>query len=419
MNKSLQIKQIKERLLASQGSQCPLCEIDMDTIEPKNRCLDHDHDTGLVRAVVCRNCNSMEGKITNCIRRAKRKLTKEAWFYNLIDHWALSTTIMHPTHKTPDQKGSLETNVQNEKEIGIADQLDLEQKMIDSGIAKFNSEVLKAEQSGRGDETSYAKRLMSNLIAPLARDIKVYTNHTGPGNDIKTRKLLKQIPSEQAAYFILRSIFKHFIQGKSISALCSESGRYVEDELKFKLFHDKYGNYYKSILQDFARKGTKHYQHIHRVLTRKANEKNLGWKEWTPKQRISVGLALLKIVLDTTDLVHKHTAQVSKRKKIVTLIPTKIAMDWIQEYNSTVSLLKPNVLPCVIEPDDWTGLYQGGFYSPQLRSSYPLIKTRSSIHRKMLTKDHLVNLCTAVNHVQKTPWKVNTHSLRSTKESMG
>ncbi|HXB11394.1 MAG TPA: endonuclease domain-containing protein [Bacteroidia bacterium] len=111
MNKQEQIAFLKDKLLKEQDYICPLCEADMLQMEVKNRCLDHDHETGLVRAVVCRNCNSMEGKITGCIRRAKRNLTKEHWFSNLINHWeapiAYALNIIHPNYKTPYQKKEL------------------------------------------------------------------------------------------------------------------------------------------------------------------------------------------------------------------------------------------------------------------------------------------------------------------------
>ncbi len=107
LNKQNQIKELKSFILDTQDNICPLCKLDLLTIEPKNICLDHDHDTGLVRGVLCRNCNSMEGKITNCIRRAKRSNTKEEWFENLILYWNVSLDVMHPLHKTPEQKKEL------------------------------------------------------------------------------------------------------------------------------------------------------------------------------------------------------------------------------------------------------------------------------------------------------------------------
>ncbi len=300
---------------------------------------------------------------------------------------------------------------ENSKGIGIEDQLRIEQNMIDLGIQNFNAALQDSEQNDRTDEIGYARRLMSNLIGPLSTEIKKFTSRTGPGNDLKTRRILKQLAPEKAAYFILRSIFRHFVKGEYIQNICSEAGKVIEDELKFSKFHEQQGEYYTKIIKDFKRKGTKNYRHMSRVLTKKATEKNIGWKEWTMTQKISVGLALLKIVIDSTDLVHKRNIISRKKKTKVILVPTQTALDWIMDYNLTMSLLKPHIAPCVIEPDDWTSIDQGGFYSPQLRTLYPLIKTRSVQHRKMLEPKHLKTMIESVNIVQRTPWKVNTDIL--------
>ena len=298
---------------------------------------------------------------------------------------------------------------ENQKQIGIQEQLDLEQRMIDSGLAEFNSELLKAEKNGRGDETGYASRLMNNLIAPLADNVQKFIDKTGPGNDAGARKLLKKISANKSAFFILKCIFKYLMtEDKTITHICTECGRLIEDEIKFTLFSELHKDYYQKIIRDFKRKGTKNYQHIHKVLTMKANEKDIGHIAWSTKQRASAGLVLLRIVFDTTDLVNKYTVKISSKKTKSVLVPTQTALDWINEYNSNVSLLKPNVLPCIIEPDDWIDLHQGGFYSPQIRANYPLVKTRSSQHRKLLQIEHLTAMCEAVNQVQRTSFKVNT-----------
>ena len=107
LNKQEQIKKLKLQLLEEQDYICPLCKIDMVALTPFNICLDHDHETGLIRGVLCRNCNSMEGKIHNCIRRAKRLLEAQIWFDNLITYWGKARTCRsfpHPLYKTPEQK---------------------------------------------------------------------------------------------------------------------------------------------------------------------------------------------------------------------------------------------------------------------------------------------------------------------------
>lgn len=48
-------------LIAEQGGRCPICLIALDraaTSGPRVPCVDHDHETGKVRGVICRPCNT-------------------------------------------------------------------------------------------------------------------------------------------------------------------------------------------------------------------------------------------------------------------------------------------------------------------------------------------------------------------------
>ena len=68
-----QIKSVRALLLKKQNNTCPLCEGKIGTARSKKRpALDHDHTTGIIRDVLCINCNGMEGKIWNLLRRMKK-----------------------------------------------------------------------------------------------------------------------------------------------------------------------------------------------------------------------------------------------------------------------------------------------------------------------------------------------------------
>lgn len=101
----------RDILLAKQGHTCPLCGGSMLGPKAKNPVLDHDHETGFLRDVLCRNCNGIEGKVFNLARRAKHTLTPAEWLANLSAYWARHSTpqhggIIHPLHKTPAEKAS-------------------------------------------------------------------------------------------------------------------------------------------------------------------------------------------------------------------------------------------------------------------------------------------------------------------------
>ena len=101
------VKTTRQRYLALQKGRCAICNIHI--IDAAKTCaLDHDHDTGIVRGVLCNNCNGLEGKVRSAATRAKREGTYLEWLEKLVQylqhHSENRTNLIHPTHKTPLEK---------------------------------------------------------------------------------------------------------------------------------------------------------------------------------------------------------------------------------------------------------------------------------------------------------------------------
>ena len=103
--KYAEVKGVREQILHAQGHRCAICAIQLPTDEAV---LDHCHVSGAIRGALCRNCNGIEGKVHNLARRAKRQFTAAWWVERLLSYWATHevnpTSLMHPTHKTAEDK---------------------------------------------------------------------------------------------------------------------------------------------------------------------------------------------------------------------------------------------------------------------------------------------------------------------------
>tara|TARA_Y100000296_G_scaffold66371_1_gene78385 strand:+ start:9734 stop:10114 length:381 start_codon:yes stop_codon:yes gene_type:complete len=100
---------VTQALLKAQGWCCPLCGGSLRAKSVKRPALDHDHNSGYLRDVLCINCNGIEGKVYNLARRAKNDLTPEQWVENLLAYWKRHQTVQHGgvfhhTHKTEEEK---------------------------------------------------------------------------------------------------------------------------------------------------------------------------------------------------------------------------------------------------------------------------------------------------------------------------
>lgn len=102
--KTSEIKATREAMLKDQGGLCGVCGT---TIQAGQDRLDHSHVTGLVRAVLCNPCNAVEGVLLLGARRyavkdLKKFLVGLSEYYT--HHETDRTGLIHPTHKTPEEK---------------------------------------------------------------------------------------------------------------------------------------------------------------------------------------------------------------------------------------------------------------------------------------------------------------------------
>jgi DNA-directed RNA polymerase, mitochondrial len=291
----------------------------------------------------------------------------------------------------------------------IQEQLALEEQMVARGVLRHKARTTAHEKNDRGSETDYGRHLTKNYLIPLGEAIRMEVERKGANRNAKIRAHLKSVDADTAAFFLLRGVFNSFLKESPVSRVAINIGRMVEDEIRFSRFREMNADYYDAIIKDFKRKGTKNYRHMHRVLTHKANEKGHKWKEWSVDERVKVGAKLIEIMLKNTDLI-----EIGKlpKKKIThqsqyVLKPTEQAKDWIKRYGHYSSMLDPDRMPCLIDPDPWINAEQGGYYSPQMRSTTPLILNMQDRHKKLLAGADIMPTLTAVNALQATPWRVN------------
>ena len=295
----------------------------------------------------------------------------------------------------------------------IEEQLELEKRMVISGIYRYKNNVLSAEENDRVADTKYAQQLLQAFLEPVAQSIKDFNESKTACRAAKYKMLLRKTDPYKVAYFGLRSILNHFTKEEPLASLGIKIGTMIEDELKFAKFNDEQGDYYKSIIKDFKRKGTKSYRHMHRVLTIKANEHGILWNKWGTADKCAIGIKVIDLILESTDLIEKSTGLRKQRyKKPVAIIkPTKACLDWIEKFNEYTEILNPDKLPCVIPPDDWEDIHNGGYYSPEVRVRTPLVKYKNKEHQKLLEAADLSVVKDSINALQRTPWRINTKVL--------
>lgn len=95
-----------------QQNLCPLCGKFIDINIKGEAVIDHDHDTGEIRGILHRSCNSAEGKIANAAGKWGAKSMK---YTDIVPFLKRVVTyleqpgvgLIYPLHKTPEEKKEL------------------------------------------------------------------------------------------------------------------------------------------------------------------------------------------------------------------------------------------------------------------------------------------------------------------------
>lgn len=101
--KRSEIKEYRDHLQFDQEDTCPLC----GELLTKMDHLDHNHKTGMIRAVLHRECNTLLGKIENFLNTYghpnAEEFLKNVWPY-LAHHSLHPSYIYHPSYRTDEEK---------------------------------------------------------------------------------------------------------------------------------------------------------------------------------------------------------------------------------------------------------------------------------------------------------------------------
>ena len=284
------------------------------------------------------------------------------------------------------------------------------------GVERYKKTTADAVQQGRESETTYAQRLIPEYVRQLAQAVDDAKNcKQSKFKESKYFRLLKGTVPEEVAYITLRYIFDSLVQGSTVNNLAINLGKRIEDQIRFSLFEKEHKGYYKQVIEDFKRKGTQNYRHMHTVLQMKSEELSMEagststkWVSWTPVERLHLGCKLLELTIESTGLITKATHFIAANKSEVRVVATPETMQWIKNHMEHAELLHPEAMPCVVPPCDWVGLYDGGYYTPEIRSRVPFVKQKSKAHRLAIKHADFSVAMQSVNKIQQTAWSVNT-----------
>lgn len=308
-------------------------------------------------------------------------------------------------------------------------QLQLEHEAYTEGERRFIKNLERQTERGELADNQVAKPLMQTLVPKIAQAVKEW--HEGQDGKLSTsrpsvaftmlsteEKAVKdrslRISCESAAVIILKVILSKLVkpEGIPITPMASAIGRTLEDEIRFGRIRDKEQEHFKkAIAENLNKRAGASYKkaYMQAVETSMLEQGQLedAWGTWSPTEAVHVGIKMLEIVIQSTQLVELKRYGAGNAAADVEMV--HLSDFWVKKMAQrgfSLAGIAPVYQPCVVPPKPWTGVVGGGYWAKG-RRPLPLIRLGSKSAVARYEDVYMPEVYDAVNIIQNTPWKVN------------
>lgn len=308
-------------------------------------------------------------------------------------------------------------------------QLQLEHEAYTEGERRFIKNLERQTERGELADNQVAKPLMQTLVPKIAQAVKEW--HEGPDGKMSTsrpsvaftmlsteEKAVKdrslRISCESAAVIILKVILSKLVkpEGIPITPMASAIGRTLEDEIRFGRIRDKEQEHFKKAIAENLNKRAgasykKAYMQAVEASMLEQGQLEDAWGTWSPTEAVHVGIKMLEIVIQSTQLVELKRYGAGNAAADAEMV--HLSDFWVKKMAQrgfSLAGIAPIYQPCVVPPKPWTGVVGGGYWAKG-RRPLPLIRLGSKSAVARYEDVYMPEVYDAVNIIQNTPWKVN------------
>jgi DNA-directed RNA polymerase len=148
------------------------------------------------------------------------------------------------------------------------------------------------------------------------------------GNRIVAYRKVKGMHPDILAYLTLKNIVAGISVVRTLHAVAVAIGTAIEDELRLGAIREADKKKYESIVAGAKKRSSDYYKHVYAV--RRANHMDDGWDEWTPVERLQVGVRMIDLTVESIGLVEITNEAEGFTKTEKYLKPLPETLEWIE-----------------------------------------------------------------------------------------
>lgn len=280
----------------------------------------------------------------------------------------------------------------------IQQQIDLEFSAIEEGILEYR----KTLRTDGETNLTPARILISKAMTTVIEGLVEFKHGTRGSINASTVQCLNSldISDEQIAFIALRFVFANITYDGSIQYICVSLAKQLIAQHELNKFRKELPGYVFKVYEEQKRQPAHRKVRIMSDLKRK---KGIEDDVFSHKELFLLGKKLVDIIIERTGYFRYEV-----QKKFLRIRPEQKMIDWLDENHAKCELLSPELYPMIVSPIPWEDINVGGYYTiKQKGMKVSAQKNQGKIPQRIWD---------IINHIQSTPWAINTKVLEIAKE---
>lgn len=281
----------------------------------------------------------------------------------------------------------------------------LEETMRTMGLERYRALIQEAETRGEATRLHYGRTLLARAVAPTRAAIDewlVKANSGRAGRKHLAAGMLAELDLDVVALITSKVLIDQAHLSNPLQAKALAIGNMLEEEIDLGRFTSTNKRLADATVEGLIKQTGNRGQRS-RSLVNAMNRYGVERVGWATTDKVHLGTKLAELFCKATGLMSMRQ-YVSKAKKHVTLAVSPEMADLIDRARQ---LALPTLLPCLVPPRDWTGIWAGGYHTKSLRQ-LPFVKTRNRglLEELQNMPGQLDRVYRAANAMQRTAWRI-------------
>ena len=263
----------------------------------------------------------------------------------------------------------------------IAQQVELERRQIDQGLAELRNNTSKLESKDYASATVYGVSSLAQLLPIVAEHITSTNQRIRKGkNGVSFRDIhqyLSDIEPEVAAAITCKVAFDKIFSVKPKHQLVQHItigiASAVEDECMMRYYEKNVPGLLKYIKDNYWHSSSGTQQKVKNVVTLMNRYDVDHWKRWSTDVKAKLGAWLLDSLCESSGWFMRDTRREGK-KTYNYVVPTPEFMEIKDQVMATAELFSPLTWPMLIEPNDWENDRPGGYLCNEVMRGNEMVR---------------------------------------------